>query len=99
MRNAKLEGDAGGHHSVENVETPEAEFIEAADEDSELVATIATVAVVGIGAAAFEAALLPGIVIGVAAMCVPRFLPQIGAALNPLEPAFQVNSSRCLQVR
>jgi hypothetical protein len=95
MRNAKLEGDAGGHHSVENVETPEAEFIEAADEDSELVATIATVAVVGIGAAAFEAALLPGIVIGVAAMW--------RAALSPAnwcgsEPAFQVNSSRCLQV-
>jgi Protein of unknown function (DUF5132) len=85
MRKAKPEGDGSGYHLVENLETPEAEFIEPADEDSsELVATVVTVAVVGIGAAAFEAALLPGIVLGVAAMCVPRFLPQIGAALNPL---------------
>ena len=85
MRKTKLEGDGGGDHSAEHVETPEAEFIEPEDEDrSELVATVATVAVVGIGAAVFEAALLPGVVLGVAAVCVPRFLPQISTALNPL---------------
>jgi len=85
MRKAKLEGDGSADLLAENVETPEAEFIEPKDEDrSELVATVATVAVVGIGAAFFEAALLPGVVLGVAAVCVPRFLPQIGAALNPL---------------
>jgi hypothetical protein len=79
MRKAKLEGDDGIDHSAENVETPEAEFVEPEDEDrSQLVATVATVAVVGIGAAALEAALLPGIVLGVAAMC------EIGAALKPL---------------
>ena len=65
MRKTKLEGDGGGDHSAEHVETPEAEFIEPEDEDrSELVATVATVAVVGIGAAFFEAALLPGVVLG-----------------------------------
>jgi hypothetical protein len=85
MRKAKLEGDGGVDHSPVDVETPEAELIEPEDEDrSELVATVATVAVVGIGAAVFEAALLPGVVLGVAAVCVPRFLPQIGAGLNPL---------------
>jgi hypothetical protein len=47
-------------------------------------ATVATVAVVGIGALVFEAALIPGIALGVAAMLVPKFLPQIGNALNPL---------------
>ena len=47
-------------------------------------ATVATVAVVGVGALVFEAALLPGLCLGVAAMLVPKFLPQIGTALNPL---------------
>ena len=47
-------------------------------------ATVATVAVVGVGALVFEAALIPGLALGVAAMLVPKFLPQIGTALNPL---------------
>jgi hypothetical protein len=47
-------------------------------------ATVATVAVVTVGALVFEAALIPGIALGVAAMLVPRFLPQIGSALDPL---------------
>lgn len=47
-------------------------------------ATVATVAVVAVGALVFEAALIPGIALGVAAMLVPRFLPQIGSALDPL---------------
>ena len=45
---------------------------------------MATVAVVGIVAAAFEAALLPGIVLGVAAVWLPQHFPKMGAALNPL---------------
>jgi hypothetical protein len=40
--------------------------------------------VVGIAAAAFEAALLPGIVLGVAAVAAPKYLPKMGAALNPV---------------
>jgi len=54
------------------------------DSDSGMVATVATVAVVGAGAALFEAALLPGMILGVAAMAAPAALPKIGAALNPL---------------
>jgi hypothetical protein len=54
------------------------------DDNGEAVATVATVAVVGIGAAAFEVALLPGIVLGVAAMWLPRYFPMMGEALNPL---------------
>jgi hypothetical protein len=37
-----------------------------------------------IAAAAFEAALLPGIVLGVAAVAAPKYLPKMGAALNPV---------------
>jgi Protein of unknown function (DUF5132) len=50
----------------------------------DLIATAATVCVVGAGVIIFEAALLPGLVLGVATMLVPRYLPKIGAAVNPL---------------
>jgi hypothetical protein len=46
--------------------------------------TVATVVVVAAGAAIFEAALLPGIVLGVAAMAAPKYLPRLASALNPL---------------
>jgi hypothetical protein len=44
-----------------------------------VLAQVATVAVVGVGCAAtFEAALLPGFALGVAAMLVPKVLPKTG---------------------
>ncbi|MEW6640807.1 MAG: DUF5132 domain-containing protein [Pseudomonadota bacterium] len=46
--------------------------------------TVATVAVVAVGAALFEAALLPGLALGVAAVAAPKYLPKLGNALNPL---------------
>lgn len=46
--------------------------------------TVATVAVVAVGAALFETALLPGLALGVAAVAAPKYLPRLGAALNPL---------------
>jgi hypothetical protein len=61
-------------------ETPEVD----GEDRSEVAATVATVAVVGVGAAVFEAALLPGIVLGVAAMWLPHYFPKMGEALNPL---------------
>ena len=50
----------------------------------ELVAATATVCVVGAGVLLFEAALLPGMILGVATMLAPKYLPAIGAAVNPL---------------
>ncbi len=85
MPKAKRDGNGGLAAADEPLDAPETEAIEPeAEGRSEIVATVATVAVVGIGAAAFEAALLPGIVLGVAAMFVPKYLPQLGAAVNPL---------------
>ena len=52
--------------------------------DSGLNKTVATVVVVAAGAALFEAALLPGLVLGVAAMAAPKYLPKLAGALNPL---------------
>jgi hypothetical protein len=87
MKKPKLEGNGGLEAStadaVEAAETETPESFENSDR-SELVATAATVAVVGVGAAIFEAALLPGIVLGVAAMWAPKYFPRMGEALNPL---------------
>jgi len=85
MQKPKRDGNGSVESPADPVETPEAEAMESDIEDgNDVVATVATVAVVGVGAAVFEAALLPGIVLGVAAVCVPRYLPRVGAALNPL---------------
>jgi hypothetical protein len=89
MKNAKHDGNGSLDASTEmSVEGTEAETLnqEMAEDPnrSELVATVATVAVVGVGAAIFEAALLPGLVLGVAAMWAPQYFPKMGEALNPL---------------
>lgn len=47
-------------------------------------ATVATVGVVGVGVVLIEAALLPGVVLGVAAVAAPKYLPRLGSALAPI---------------
>ncbi len=67
---------AGALERVESTE-PQADqdFLDA----SGIVAQVATVAVVGIGCAAtFEAALLPGFFLGIAAMWAPKYFPKMG---------------------
>jgi hypothetical protein len=88
MPKAKGDGNGSLEATAAPVETAQTEAVEAIDEAGEdrgdVVATVATVAVVGVAAAVFEAALLPGIVLGVAAVAVPRYFPRIGAAVNPV---------------
>ena len=52
--------------------------------NDDLMATAATIGVVAVGALIFEAALIPGMILGVAAMLASKALPKIGTALNPL---------------
>lgn len=54
------------------------------DSDSNIVATMAAVGLVGAGVVIFEAALLPGVVLGVAAMAAPQILPRLGVVANPI---------------
>jgi hypothetical protein len=83
MQEPKLDGNGSLANPVEHVKTPETEHFDRDGENrSDVVATVATVAVVGIVAAAFEAALLPGIVLGVAAVWLPQHF--MGPALNSL---------------
>jgi hypothetical protein len=55
-----------------------------AEETNDIGNKIATVAVVGLGAALIEAELIPGILIGAAAMLMPNVFPKFGKALRPL---------------
>jgi hypothetical protein len=85
MPKAKADGNGSLEAASEPMDETTAEAPEQDNEESgDVVATVATVAVVGIGAAAFEAALLPGICLGVAAMWLPQYFPRMGEALNPL---------------
>jgi uncharacterized protein DUF5132 len=45
---------------------------------------VATVALIGLGAALIEVELVPGILIGAAAMAMPNLLPKLGRVLRPL---------------
>jgi hypothetical protein len=63
----------------------DADPIDEAPEDSgEIITTAATIAVVAVGAAVFEAALLPGLALGVVAALAPRVMPNIGGAMAPM---------------
>jgi hypothetical protein len=59
---------------------------EAGNGGESLMVGAATVGVICVGAALFEAALIPGMVIGVAAMLAPKALPRVSGAI---EPAFR----------
>ncbi len=68
----------------ENLASGPADELHDDQEGGGLNKTVATVVVVAAGAALFEAALLPGLALGVAAMAAPKYLPKLAGALNPL---------------
>jgi len=77
---------ASPKHNGSDVEHPAEPdpLAETHEDNEELVATAATVCVVGAGVLIFEAALLPGLVLGIATALVPKYLPRMGAAVSPL---------------
>jgi uncharacterized membrane protein len=63
---------------------PAASAAEAAGSGQDLLATAATVGVIAAGVALFEVALIPGMVIGGAAVLAPKVLPELRRRLKPL---------------
>jgi hypothetical protein len=53
-------------------------------EENDLVGKVAIAGVIGVGAALIEASLIPGIIIGAAAVIAPKVVPHIGSSLRPL---------------
>jgi hypothetical protein len=75
-------GGAASHLGAGPAQTPVNGPI--AEEADDFVTSAVTVGAVVAGAALFEAALIPGIIVGAAAVLAPKYLPQIGAGLEPL---------------
>ena len=84
MEPHKSDGSTGAKMADHHAAEPADSFDDPTEGDEELVATAATVAVVGAGVIIFEAALLPGLVLGIATMLVPKYLPKLGGAVSPL---------------
>jgi hypothetical protein len=79
MASGKLDGE--GVHEATDLHDP---VEEAPDDQGEIMLTAATIAVVAVGAAVFEAALLPGLALGVVAALAPRVMPNLGSAMAPM---------------
>jgi hypothetical protein len=62
----------------------ETDAANAADTEVSLSTTIATIGVIGVAAALFDVALIPGMIIGVAAAYAPKYVPGLGDRLQPL---------------
>ena len=84
MERHKSDAANGGKIADSDANEPADGFDELAESQDEMIATAATVAVVGAGVIIFEAALLPGLVLGIATMLVPKYLPRLGGAVSPL---------------
>lgn len=83
MSKSKIDGHEDEHEDAHAVVENE-HGDELSEEETNIVATVATVGVVGVGVALFEAALLPGLVLGIAAVAAPKFAPKLGSALGPI---------------
>lgn len=82
--NSVAHSDDAQHTANGSAPADHADSEKITDEEANILATVATVGVVGVGVALFEAALLPGVVLGVAAMAAPKVFPRVGEALNPI---------------
>ncbi|WP_020176336.1 DUF5132 domain-containing protein [Methyloferula stellata] len=92
MSKKATEGSHEGDHKTEaedahlpltNGAAHEAEA-EADQENSDIVGKVVLVGAIGVGAALIESALIPGMIIGAAAVLAPKFVPEIGNRLRPL---------------
>jgi hypothetical protein len=74
VKSANSEAEPGAAPSAEETEKNNGDFT----------TEVATIGVVAIGAAIFSVELIPGLALGVAAALAPRYLPKMGAGLQPL---------------
>jgi Protein of unknown function (DUF5132) len=77
---SKFKVDVAGDGQAEEASAPGDTVLD----NDDFVAEVATIGVVAAGVAIVEVALLPGVVIGVAAALAPRFLPKMSTRLKPL---------------
>lgn len=86
---ADVNVDGGARRSSPALSTgehadPDGSEAEADATQPDFTTTIATIGVIGVAAALFDLALIPGMVIGVAAAYAPKYVPTLGDRLQPL---------------
>jgi hypothetical protein len=81
----KVGGDAAGSRADPAVQDePQTEPASTAADEPDVVTTVTTIGVIGVAAALFDVALIPGIIIGVAAAYAPKYMTNFGERLQPL---------------
>jgi hypothetical protein len=78
------EGSAFADHEHEHGAEGEDENETPVRNGDDLTSKVATVGVVVVGAALLETALIPGILLGAAAVLAPKYLPKFGERIQPL---------------
>jgi hypothetical protein len=75
-----------GTNKAANVKATDTHLTDSAHEEhaNGLPSKAATVAIIGLGVALIEAELIPGMLLGIAAVLAPDLLPKIGRAIRPL---------------
>jgi hypothetical protein len=84
---ASVQANGSAAKPAPGSEAGAAPVVEAADEtqgNNDLVGTVAIAGAIGVGAALIEASLIPGLIIGAAAVLAPKVVPGIGTRLRPL---------------
>src|SRR5260370_15400485 len=82
-KNAKG-GSANGSDAIYTTPAEPPPAAEASSSDPDLTTKVATVGLIGLGVALFEASLIPGMIIGVAAALAPKYAPRLTDSLRPL---------------
>lgn len=77
-------GNGNGAAANGTAEPAESTAAGGGERNTDMVTAAATVGVIFVGAALIEVALIPGMIIGGAAILAPKYLPKVGAGLQPL---------------
>jgi hypothetical protein len=84
MAKSTADSPTANHNASKADQTRVSEPIAEEADDGDFVTSAVTVGVILVGAALIEATLIPGMIVGAAAVLAPKFLPRIGAGLQPL---------------
>jgi hypothetical protein len=79
--NVNVGNDAAGSAGASE---PHTEPLSPATDEPDVVTTVTTIGVIGVAAALFDVALIPGMIIGVAAAYAPKYVTNLGERMQPL---------------
>jgi hypothetical protein len=83
--NAEVAGGApAGKSQADDPDRPRPQVANSTSDEPDVVTTVTTIGVIGVAAALFDVALIPGVIIGVAAAYAPKYVTNLGERLQPL---------------